>query len=104
MDNPFKPGVRSDLEQALEDLPDQVAAALRKWREMTLEREKVEAILYIKFRGEDRRTSDEVKALVKSDSERYKAVVAEFTAESEYTQLYERLLSFKRLASHREAF
>ena len=96
--------MKSDLESALENLPDQIADALTKWRKATLEREKIEGLLYARLKGEDKRTGDEIKALIKSDPDRYAAVLVELTAESNYTRLYERLLSFKKLADHRTAF
>ena len=71
---------------------------------MTLEREKCEALLFLKFRAGEKRTVDEIKALVRSDGGRYQAVLNELTAESEYTRLYERLLAAKRRASLRTAY
>ena len=105
-DNIFKPGHHNaGIEQSLDELPEQVADALQAWRLASLEREKLEALLYLKFKaGEGKRTSDEIKAMVRSDGERYAASLTELKAEVQYQRLYERLLSVKRLASLRTAF
>ena len=104
--NPLAPGSQlSGLEAALEKLPDQVADALQRWRRATLDREKVEALLYLQFRGgEFKRTADEIKSMVRSDGGRYEACMKEAMAESEYTRLDQRLMSWKRLASLRTAY
>jgi hypothetical protein len=97
--------IQSTIEIQLDKLPDLVAQALEVWRMATLEREKTEALLYLQFKGKgDKRTADELKAMVRSDSSRYEAVLKEIRAESDYTRLYERLLSFKKQASLRTAF
>lgn len=94
-----------ELEQALFNLPDQVADALVKWRTASLERERAEAKLYLHFKSEgDKRTSDEIKAMVRSDSGRYEVVLKEIEAEVEYNRLNDRLLSFKKMASLRVAY
>ena len=98
-------GIKSDLEAGLEKLPDEVADALLRWRLATLDREKTEALIYLKFKGEgEKRTADELKMMVRADSGRYAAVLREVRAESDYTRLYERLMSFKKSASLRTAF
>lgn len=94
-----------DLDEALNNLPDDVADALEKWRTATLEREKVEALLYISCRGRsDKITISEIKSIINSDERRYAAVLEEIKAEATYTRLYERLLSMKKRASLRTAF
>lgn len=102
------PGSRNeDLEKNLELLPDQVSDALLAWRTATLNREKTEALLYLRFRADTqgiKRTSDEIKSMVRSDDGRYKAVLDEVMAESNYVRLNERLLSFKKLSALRTAF
>lgn len=105
-DNIFKPGHQNHgIEENLGELPDQVADALERWRLSSLEREKLEALLYLRFKGgEGKKTSDEIKAMVRSDGERYTACLTELKAEANHQRLYERLLSFKRLASLRTAF
>ena len=95
----------SQLEEALERGPDEVADALELWRTATLNREKTEAILYLRFKGEDKeRSATEIKALVHSDSLRYSDVLREIKAESGYERLYERLLANKKRADLRTAF
>jgi hypothetical protein len=104
----LKPGELSgkdEIEKALETLPDKVADMLIKWRTATLDRERIEALLYLKFKVCDgTRTATEIKAMVNSNGERYKANLDEAVAEAEYTRLYERLLSLKKNASLRTAY
>jgi len=97
--------LNSDIEEALENLPDQIADALESWRRSTLEREKIEALCYLEYKGQDEdRTSTEIRALVHSDSGRYTAVLDEIKAESNYNRLYERLMAMKKKADLRTAF
>lgn len=94
-----------DLEALLDILPDQVADALEAWRVATLDRERCEALLYAALKGaDDGKTATEIKASINSDPARYSAVLEEIKAESNYTRLYEKLLSAKRRASLRTAF
>lgn len=94
-----------DIEQNLYTLPDTVAQALENWRLAELDREKVEALLYARFKAEDNgRTASDVKALLNANLERYEAVLKEIKAESNYHRLSERLMSFKKIASLRTAF
>lgn len=94
-----------DLEHALESLPDQIAAALHEWRLATLNRQKVEALLYAKFKGEDKeRLATEIKHLIHADGGRYEAVLEEVKAESNYTRLLEKHLSNKKRIGYRTAF
>lgn len=106
IDNPLKPGSNNyDIESSLENLPDQIASFLEIWRTKTLDRETTEALLYLKFKGEDKeRSATEIKALVHSDKGRYKVVLDELKAEAQYTRLLEKLLSAKKLASLRTAY
>ena len=97
--------IDQSLEEALDNLPDKVADELIKWRTATLEREKVESLLYLKFKGEDGgRTATEIKALVNSSDERYKANLAEAQAEANYERLYEGLMAAKKKADLRTAY
>ena len=100
----MKPG-NMEIEDALEKLPDKVADQLLLWRTATLNREKTEALLFLKFKasGNDR-TATEIKAMVHSDESRYAAVLEELKAESNYERLYERLMSFKKRADLRTAY
>jgi hypothetical protein len=95
----------ADIDRTLNETPDLIANALETWRMATLEREKIEALLYLQFKGDgEKRTADELKAMVRSDGSRYRVVLDEIKAESEYTRLYERLLAAKKAASLRTAF
>lgn len=97
--------IKSELEIKLDELPEKVAEALEDWRLKTLERERVEALLYIQYAGEDlKRTATMIKAKIHSDEKRSKAVVEEIQAERKYTFLYERLLALKKEVSMRTAF
>lgn len=102
-----QPGHHYDenLEHQLESLPDIVAKSLLDWRVATLDREKIEALLYARFKGlnDDLKASD-LKSMINADPERYQAVLNEIKAESEYQRLYEKLLGAKKLASLRTAF
>lgn len=94
-----------DIEKALEELPEKVSQALENWRIATLEREKTEALLYISIKGKNPdKTIGEIKSALNASVSRYDAVLAEIKAESEYTFLYEKLLSAKKRASLRIAF
>lgn len=94
-----------DLEKALSELPDQVAASLQEWRVATLTRQKVDALLYAKFKlNDEKRTATDLKYLVSADEDHFKATLEEIEKESAYTRVYERLLSIKKAASLRVAF
>lgn len=92
------------VEEDLQTLPNQVADALYSWRLATAEKEKLDALLYLQFKGEGDKTVDEIKSLVKSNPTRFEAILNEIKAESDYVRLYERLLSLKRVAGLRTAF
>ncbi len=92
------------LEEELDKYPDLCAIALEKWRIATLDREKWEALLYARFKGEDKeRTTTEIRALIHSDEERYTRVLSEIKAEAEYTRFYEKLMGLKKIAQLRVA-
>lgn len=93
------------LEHLLDILPDDVADALTVWRKSTLDREKAEALLYLRLKAESNdRTATEIKALINADDNRYGLVLIELTAESEYNRKYEKLMGAKKRASLRLAF
>jgi hypothetical protein len=94
------------LEEDLDKLPDIVATKLLDWRKATLLREKEEALLYMEFKasGKEKRTVNEIEALVHSSDRRFNAVLKEATAESDYIRHHERLLAKKKLADLRTAF
>lgn len=94
-----------DVEQGLNELPDQVAAALEAWKTKTLECEKCEALLYLEFRAiNDGKTATDIKAMVNASEIRFQAVLSELQSEAAYTRLYEKLMSVKKLASLRTAY
>lgn len=94
-----------EIEQQLAEGPDQVANALIKWRMATLDREKAEALLYARLKGEDdNRTATEIKELIRADNGRYEMVVSEIKAEAEYNRYYEKLMSAKKISALRTAF
>lgn len=97
--------VNSELETELERLPDKVAAALQSWRIATLEREKTDALLHARFKGQrEGLTATDLKALINADPGHYQAVLDEIRTESEYKRLDEVLMAKKKLASLRTAF
>lgn len=97
--------MNSDLENALEILPEQVSRALLNWRKATLDREKLEGLLYIRLKAENAdRTATELKALINSDQGRYEAVLAEISFESVFKLKEESLMAKKKEASLRTAF
>jgi len=104
--NPFNPGAgNAQTEKDLSEGPDLVADSLFKWRKATIEREKTDALLFLQFKADgEKRTGDEIKAMVRADGGHYKAALDEAIAESEYTRLLERLYSAKKAASLRTAF
>ena len=94
-----------DIESDLDQLPDKVAEALQLWRVATLNREKMEAVLYAGFKGNDpNRSATEIKACINASDSRYNSVLEEIKCECEYQRLYEKLLSAKKRASLRVAF
>jgi len=93
-----------NLEMALENLPDLIADSLEKWRTATLDREKTEALLHARFKGEDPdRKANDIKCLINTSDERYQACLKEIKAEAEYQRRYEKLMGIKRLVSLRTA-
>ncbi len=99
------PSNNGEIEQELIDLPEMVADSLLKWRTKTLEREKTDALLYLRFKaGEPGRTATEIKALINSSEGHFSANLEEAKAESRYTFLNEKLMAAKKVASLRTAF
>lgn len=94
-----------DIEKDLEELPVKVSEALLSWRKASLEREKVQALLYLQFKmSPNKQTENEIKARVESSDERYGIALKEAEAEANYNYLYERLLSVKKISGLRTAF
>lgn len=94
-----------NIEEVLLELPDKVADALGRWRVSTLDRERVEALLFASIKGKDeKKSSTEIKMEIHESIERYNAVLHEIKQECEYNRLYEKLLSAKKRASLRTAF
>lgn len=106
MENIFKPGSQNQhLEEQLETLPEIVGQALLQWRKSTLDRERLEASLYLKFKVEyPNSTATEIRAMVNANDERYSAVLTEASFESQYTIKLETLMAAKKLSSLRTAF
>lgn len=95
----------SQIEETLERSPDEVAKALFEWRRATLDRESLEARLYLRFKAQNPDiTATELKARVNESDERYQAVLQEITLESTYNAKQETLLAAKKIASLRTAF
>lgn len=112
-ENPFDPSKQTvdavakniEIEKAITELPDLVAHRLHDWMVAKLDREKTEALLHMEHKAtESKKTTEDLKALVRSDQRRYEAMMNEIKAETEYKRLYEKLLSAKKLADLRTAF
>lgn len=95
------------IESDLETLPDKSADALFEWRKATLDREKTEALLYLRFKAEsigEKKTVSDIDAMVDADDGRYLVKLKEASAESEYERIYEKLLAAKKISDIRTAF
>lgn len=104
-----QPQNNSEIEKDLAEYPDKVADALEAWRTATAEKEKVEAMAYLRLKGaseaqEIERTVVELKAMTKQDDEVFQAVLKELKAEAQYIRLNEKLMAAKKLASLRTAY
>ncbi len=105
MSNQQNDAYHENLEEVLQELPDKVAEALEKWETATLNREKVDAVLFARIKGEgENKSATEIKMEIQGHHEHYDAVLNEIKSHAEYTRLYERLLAGKRRASLRTAF
>lgn len=104
--NPLQAGSNnSQIEKDLEELPDKVADALEKWKITTLDRQRSEAMIYIRLKGDGtKRTTDEIKAHISVSPDAYNMNLLEIQAEAEYIRLYERLMSAKKLSGLRTAY
>ncbi len=94
-----------NIEETLLELPDKVADALEKWETATLNREKVDALLFAMIKGRDeKKSATEIKMEIAGHPEHYESVLSEIKAHSNYIRLYEQLLAGKRRASLRTAY
>ena len=97
--------IQSDLEQALESLPEEVSKALLNWRKATLDREKLEASIYLQYKAENEKaTATDLKHMVNKSNARYEHVLAEISFESVFKLKEETLMARKKEASLRTAF
>lgn len=96
-----------DIEAALDELPDKVADALFRFKEASLERERIysKSFLEIKARSAGEKvTVAEMDATIKSDDHYHQACLDEITAEAEWTRVNEKLMAAKKQAAMRTAF
>lgn len=94
-----------NIEETLLELPDKVAEALEKWEISTLDRERVDAMLFAMIKGRDEnKSATEIKMEINGHPEHYQAVLGEIKAHAGYIRLYEQLLAGKRRASLRTAY
>lgn len=94
-----------NIEETLTALPDKVADALEVWEIATLDREKIDALLFAMIKGRDeKKSATEIKMEIQGHPEHYQSVLHEIKAHAQYTRLYEQLLAGKRRASLRTAF
>ncbi len=93
------------IESIMESLPDAIETALVDWKKAVIERKSLSAILYLKFKEQDRaRTATEIRALVESSPEWKAASLKEAVAEGHHSGLYEKLMTLKKIESKRAAF
>jgi hypothetical protein len=105
MSNQQNDAFRENLEEVLQELPDKVAQALENWETATLNREKVDALLFAMIKGRDeKKSATEIKMEIQGHPEHYEVVLYEIKQHAQYTKLYEQLLAGKRRASLRTAF
>jgi len=95
----------AEIEEILESYPDLCADAMERWKVAELECQKIEALRYLEYKASgNKKTSDELKAMVRVDPGVYQASLAEIQAEVEYNRLYEKLMSAKKISSLRTAY
>ena len=91
-----------NIEELLSELPEKVAIALQVWRLRTLERKRIEAVLYLRHKGEDpKMTKDEINAHIELDAERHQKMLEEIMAETKYKELSDEQMAVKKKASIR---
>lgn len=94
-----------NIEETLMELPEKVAKALKNWRIKTLERKRKDALLYFEYKALHANwTSTDIKAKIELDSERYKLMLDEITAETEYTEISDEQLAAKKRAGIRTQY
>lgn len=97
--------LKSNIETILDNYPEAVAKAKAQWQKAGLDREKVEAGLFIRYRLENpQSTATEIKALINNSNDRYEAVLQEISFEMAYNALYETLMAAKVDAKLRTAY
>lgn len=97
--------IQSDLEEALERLPDEVAMAQYNWRKATADLKELEATLYLQFKNEkEDRAATEIKALIHKTKAWHDATMQEAAFEKVFTAKNEALMAQKLLARMRVAF
>jgi hypothetical protein len=98
-----------ELTSELQELPDQIRAALLRWRKAQGNKVNKEARAFVKAKqaalDEKRPSGDDfIKALVRSTDDWLALMDEEAAAEAEYVWLYERHLVNKKTAGIRAAY
>jgi len=96
-----------DIETALETLPDQVAAAQKKYQVAMLVAESTYSKEYLETKVKsvgEKLTVKDIDAIVISSDAYFKAKLHAIECESEYTMLRDRLYAAKKIAEMRTAF
>ncbi len=96
-----------DIEAALETLPDQVAAAQKKYQVAMLVAESTYSKEYLETKVKsvgEKLTVKDIDAIVISSDAYFKAKLHAIECESEYTMLRDRLYAAKKIAEMRTAF
>lgn len=98
-----------EIEQLLEDLPGKVAESLGVWKTAEAMRDRLEGMTHKRFKAEGvgagkPPTSEDLRAMVKSDDACHQMRLDAIVAETKYTKVYEELLAFKTIAKIRTAY
>jgi hypothetical protein len=95
----------SEIDLILSTYPDKVADAFQAFKEAEADvrRERGRSYLRIKAKNPNFK-QDHLRALVEDDDAVYKAQMAAIAKEAEYSRLYEKLLSAKKLSALRSAY
>lgn len=91
-----------NIEELLSELPEKVSLALKEWRIKTIEKKRIEAVLYLKYKLEiPGITKDGINAHTELNPEHHEKVVEEINAEVKYKELSDEQMAVKKKAGLR---
>jgi hypothetical protein len=96
-----------EIEKILSTYPDKIAVAKEELERALLEVKRISSFRYLQLQAENaekRISSTDLKYMVNSSDDVYKAELERIVKESNYLKLYETLMCVKKIASLREAF